>query len=231
MSHDDFAAEPDPAAPGQLPRGERILWQGKPDWRNLAWRVYHLREVVLYFSALVAWRGFSTWWDTGLIGQVLPAVAPLLIPAMLCAAILTLMAVLNARSSVYTLTDKRLVLRIGAALPTTFNLPFTAIGSADIKETGRGCGDISVALSTEDKLAYLMLWPHAKPWRLMKPEPMLRSVPEAAKVARLLASGLRQASDQSEAAQWLEMVSKTASNKPALGNELHDLGGMSTARS
>ena len=34
----------------------------------------------------------------------------------------------NARATVYTITTRRLVMRIGVALPTTFNLPFKQIG-------------------------------------------------------------------------------------------------------
>jgi Bacterial PH domain len=196
VSHDDFATEPDPAAPGQLPKDEKILWQGGPDWRDLAWRAYHLREASAYFGLLMAWRGFSAWWETGLLAQAALAVTPLLLPAFLCAAILTLIAWLSARTTLYTITDKRLVLRIGIALPTTFNLPFLAIGSADLRETTRGCGDIGLALSSGDKLAYLMLWPHARPWRIKQPEPMLRSVPECGKVAHLLAAGLQRAAGQ-----------------------------------
>lgn len=196
MSHDDFAAEIDPAQPGQLPAGERILWQGKPDWRNLVWRVYHLRELAVYFALLMVWRGFSTWWETGLFGQVASAIAPLLVPALAGAAILTLIGWMSARTSQYTLTDRRLVMKFGIALPTTFNLPFSAVSSAELRETGRGCGDISVRLGSEDKLAYLMLWPHARPWRLLRPEPMLRAVPEALEVAHLLSSGLRSVTGQ-----------------------------------
>jgi hypothetical protein len=196
MSHDDYATEPDPAAPGQLPEGEKVLWQGAPDWRDLAWRVYHLREASAYFGLLMAWRGFSAWWETGLPAQAALAVTPLLIPAGLCAAIVVVIAWMSARTTLYTITDGRLVMKIGIALPTTFNLPFSAIGSADLRESGRGCGDIGVALSSDDKLAYLMLWPHARPWRLKKPEPMLRAVPDCAKVAALLAVGLRKAAGQ-----------------------------------
>ena len=36
-------------------------------------------------------------------------------------------------------------------------------------------------------LGYALLWPHARPWRLSQPEPMLRAVPEAQDVAAILA--------------------------------------------
>jgi hypothetical protein len=33
----------------------------------------------------------------------------------------------------------------------------------------------------------MQLWPHARPWKLAEVQPMLRSIPEADKVAGLLA--------------------------------------------
>ena len=35
MSHDDFAAEPINGLPELPPRGEVILWQGRPNWFRL----------------------------------------------------------------------------------------------------------------------------------------------------------------------------------------------------
>jgi len=36
-------------------------------------------------------------------------------------------------------------------------------------------------------LGYMLLWPHARPWRFARPQPMLRSVPDAQAVAAMLA--------------------------------------------
>jgi Bacterial PH domain len=201
MSHDDFASEPDPALPGHLPEGERILWQGAPDWRSLVWRVYHLREVVIYFGILLLWRGFSAWWETGLISKAMASASPLLIPMVVCAAILVFIAVLSARSTVYTITSGRLVFKIGIAVPTTFNLPFSSIGDANVRALGLGCGDIGVTLRSDDKLAYLVLWPHARPWHLKKPQPMMRSVPDGLKVAGILSNALQAEAGQPRTGQ------------------------------
>ena len=55
-----------------------------------------------------------------------------------------------------------------------------------------------------DKVAYLLLWPHARPWRLSKPEPMLRAVPDAARVAAILARALAAAASQPVRAATLQ---------------------------
>ena len=41
-----------------------------------------------------------------------------------------------------------------------------------------------------NKLAFLQLCPHARPWRVSSPQPTLRAVPEAASVGRILASAM-----------------------------------------
>ena len=41
-------------------------------------------------------------------------------------------------------------------------------------------------IATDDKIAYFHLWPHARPWRLATPEPMMRCVPNANQVATIL---------------------------------------------
>ena len=43
--------------PEPLPAGERLLWQGAPDWRVLARRVFHLQALTIYFSAIVLLHG------------------------------------------------------------------------------------------------------------------------------------------------------------------------------
>ena len=56
-----------------------------------------------------------------------------------------------------------------------------------------GTGGLPLTLLGPDRIAFLHLWPHARPWRLGKPEPMLRSVPQAALVARVLTEAWSQA--------------------------------------
>ena len=43
----------------------------------------------------------------------------------------------------------------------------------------------------DDQRRLSALWPHARPWRLQQPEPMLRAVPDAARVAAILAAPWR----------------------------------------
>ncbi|MCY7315507.1 MAG: hypothetical protein LH480_07775, partial [Rubrivivax sp.] len=49
-----------------------------------------------------------------------------------------------------------------------------------------GSGDLPLSLIGEDRIAFMHLWPHVRPWQLARPEPMLRAVPNAQCVAQLL---------------------------------------------
>ncbi len=173
--HDD---EPVRGLPGFLPKDEEILWQGTPDWKRLAVNALHVRKVAIYFALLAVFGAVSASW-TGVLATLGVGIAGI--------AILALIAWGTARSTVYTLTNRRVVMRIGIALPKCINLPLSLIKSADLSLNADGTGDIPLTLNGEQRLGYLQLWPHARAWKLREPQPMLRAVPEAQKIATLLA--------------------------------------------
>lgn len=176
--------------PGPLPKGERVLWQGKPGWRALAWRAFHIREVAVYVALFAAWRAASALVETG-SGLSAFANAMSVAPFALAAVgLLALLAWLSARYSVYTLTDRRIVLSTGVALTATINLPLERIESADLRLFGDGSGDLSLGLGAGRPIAFFNLWPHARPWRARSPQPMLRALAEPERVARLVAAAL-----------------------------------------
>jgi hypothetical protein len=192
VSHDDFAVDPIPGLPENLPPGERLLWQGKPRWQAVAVRVMHVRKVAIYFALLITWGvvearlGGAGWL------QSFARSAPLLL--VLAAAgvgVLTLLAWLVQRTTIYSITSARVVIRLGIALPMTINLPFSAIESASLRTCGDGTGDLPLSLIPAQKLGYILLWPHVRPWRLARVEPMLRAVADPAHVAQLLSQALQ----------------------------------------
>jgi Bacterial PH domain len=174
--------------PEPLPKGEHILWQGAPDFSDLAVRVFHIRKVAIYFAVLVAARGVFLA-SSGV--NAMTTMAGMLIPAALAITALGALAVLawlTARTTAYTLTDQRVVMRIGIVLTLTFNLPFKRIETAGLQLTPKGFGDIPLALRGGDRIGWLNLWPHARAWHIAKPEPMLRCLPHAKAVATQLQS-------------------------------------------
>ncbi len=191
MSHDDFDFEPIRGLPRKLPPGEAILWQGAPNWWGLARRVFHIRKVAIYFGILVAWQGLTALWDGEGLGAGLASMAEIVPVALAGLGILAGLAFLYARTTVYTITSKRVVLRFGIALPMSVNLPFTLVEQAGLRACGDGTGDIPLTLKGRDRVAYLILWPFARPGHYRSPQPMLRALPEPQAVARLLSTALR----------------------------------------
>jgi hypothetical protein len=175
MEHD---GEPVRGLPGVLPPGEHIIWQGAPDAHLFARTGLHLPWITAYFAAL----GLYNLVQGSLFGLAMTALA-----GAACLGFLYLFAWGVARTSVYTLTNKRIVLRVGVALSACVNLPLKTMAAAGLRQVGRGHGDIAIALNG-GRIAYFFLWPHVRPWRLKSPEPMLRAVPDAERVADLLAS-------------------------------------------
>jgi hypothetical protein len=200
-----------------LPEGERLLWQGSPTWRGLALRAFHVKSVLVYFGALLALHLLTSWWfGTDLTSTVKSGIW-LLIPMVTGPALLGLFAALTRRTTHYSITNKRVLMRFGIALPVTLNIPFRQISAAALKPYSDGTGDIPLTTNSETRLAYILLWPHVRPWSFKLTEPMLRSVPDAAHVAHILASALKSASTApvSQTVETAEIDSVTQSFNPA----------------
>ena len=58
--------EPVPGLPQELPRDERILWQGRPTAAGLAKGTFHVRAVAVYFLILLAFSMVSRIAEGGL---------------------------------------------------------------------------------------------------------------------------------------------------------------------
>jgi len=187
----EYDGEPVKGLPEELPEGEELLWQGSPDWRSLARSAFHTRGVAVYFGILVAWRIVAALGEGRGALEALGASVWLVALGIAAVGLLTLLAWLNARAAVYTLTSRRVVLRFGVALEMAVNLPFERIESAAFRDHGDGTGDIPLRVGGAGQIGYAMLWPYARPWRLgSRVEPMLRAVPEAGKVAGMLTRAL-----------------------------------------
>ncbi|MEM6619865.1 MAG: photosynthetic complex putative assembly protein PuhB [Pseudomonadota bacterium] len=181
----DITIEPIEGLPAHPPAGEHILWQGRPGTVALAREALKLGWVLGYFGLLILWRASVAMPDGA--GAVLAAVFPLAILAAAVSLILLAMAWAMARATVYTITSARVMMRIGAALTVTLNLPFRQIDSADLALRRNGTGTIALTCGGENRLSYFICWPHARPWHLGRAQPALRGIPDAQAVATLLA--------------------------------------------
>ncbi len=179
----EYDHEPVRGLPGVLPADEHIIWQSAPDWKYLAKAALHIRLSALYFGAIVVWAVMRGDTNTAIGVSLLGAAAIAMFVAFAWGV---------GRTSIYTLTNKRLVLRIGVALNKCINLPLSEIGSANLKMLGDGHGNIVLDLKGMPRLGYIMLWPHARSLRFVRPQPMLRAVPDARNVAAMLFKATQQ---------------------------------------
>jgi hypothetical protein len=185
MEHDDFAVEPVRGLPEKPPAGEIILWQGRPDTWALAKEALNLWWIMGYFALLAIWRVVASAADYPL-AQALTHAIPFLVIGALTAGIILLIAWVQAKATVYTVTSARVAMRVGAALTITLNLPYTRIEAADLDLKKSGTGTIAFRTAGETKLSYLVLWPHVRPWHAKHPQPALRCIPDAERVARMI---------------------------------------------
>ncbi len=204
----EYDAEPTRGLPGELPAGEHIIWQDAPDWKSLSAHALHIRLSALYFVTIAMGAAFSDDMNTAIGVTVLGGVV---------IAMLILFAWGVGRTTVYTLTNKRIVLRIGVALNKCINLPLAEIDSADLKMLNGDSGNIVLHLKGMPRMGYIMLWPHVRSLRFVRPQPTLRAIPDAAHVAQMLFRAT-QAVQSVAPAPVAEMATpRPASQIPAMG--------------
>ena len=206
--------EPQFGLPERLPQDEFIVWQGSPDVGALAASAFHIKKLVIYFLLLIvacAWPALETQAGAMAVLQAIKWIAPL---SLLGLASVWLMAYMTSRTTVYTLTNKRVVMRLGIVLTVTFNLPLKQIASSDVRLLESGFGDITLALQGSDRIAWVHLWPSVRPWRISKPEPTLRAISDVQEVAVKLRDAWTQATGM--AANATPTMQST--NKPQANN-------------
>lgn len=186
--------EPLVGLPERLPAGERLLWQRSPSTAAVARHVMHINKVIAWFGFICAWRVVYHWRSTGLWSAdvlALPVLA-------MCVGVglLVLLAWLYARTTVYTLTTRRVALRFGIAVQITMNVPFGKIRKADVCDFGGDRGNIALSLVDDARISYFVLWPHVRPWRWMSPQPMLLCVDGLSDAADILTGAVVEHSSQ-----------------------------------
>ena len=154
---------------------------------------------------------------------VVAAVGALALGA-LAVALLGLLAWLSARTTLYVITSRRVIMKIGVALPIFFNIPFTDVASAAVHAFHDGAGDIPLSLTPGRRIAYLHLWPHARPFGFSKPEPAVRSIPSVASVADILGGALMAEARRRQRASGASVSTIVGSAEPAIVNAAYARG-------
>ena len=180
--------------PADIPAGERILWHGRPRWLSLARRAYRADFIAAYFVALTVWSVWAAI-DAGWLAAAVAGAKTLGLGAG-ALAIIGALSYFSARTTLYVVTSRRLVFKVGIALPVFINIPFKEIRSAAARVFSDGTGEIPLTLKKGRRIGYFVLWPSARSLHVLRPQPCMRCVADAANVAATLAAALREASGQ-----------------------------------
>jgi hypothetical protein len=179
----EHESEPVKGLPDYLPDGETIVWQGEPAWQQVALRIFHIRKVAVYFLLLAAVHiGFQVN-DGATVLLAVKGAAWLVILGAAAMVVLGVLARLYAKTTIYTITNERLVMRFGVALPMMINIPWNRVDAADMTTHSARHGSIALTLTPDHKASYWLLWPHAKPWHFSPVQPMLRCINDPQTVA------------------------------------------------
>ena len=94
-------------------------------------------DVLLYFGVLLTWRGVGLRYDGASLAEAVQGTVGVMPLALLALGMLATLAWLMASTTAYTLTNRRVVMRVGVVLSVTFNLPFARIAAADLQAAPR----------------------------------------------------------------------------------------------
>jgi len=194
--------EPVPGLPGRLPEGEEMLWQGRPSARLVARHVLKNRWIAGYFLLLAVWSVVGGLYDGRPVPGIVFSVAVLTALAAILIGMLELFAWAVQKTTLYTITNRRVVLRFGVAFSMTLNLPFKQVNALALGGLGGDAGNLAIQLKPGHRLSWLVQWPHARGWKFANVEPCLICLAEGRKVADILALAISQyAASQSGHAQ------------------------------
>ena len=174
----------------QLAPGEARLWQGRPQFRRVAFDVFHARGIAVYFVGLLALDAYQAWAKQIPLTLAIHNSVPLVLIIGLAMGMLLAAAWLVGLTTRYEVTDRRVILRYGMALPVTLSLPYSQIVKVSVAINPDHTGDVALVLKEGNHMPYLKLWPLARAWHLSHSEPMLRGMPQAAVVGALVARSL-----------------------------------------
>ncbi|MEM8983288.1 MAG: photosynthetic complex putative assembly protein PuhB [Pseudomonadota bacterium] len=174
--------------PANEESAEAILWEGQPTNSGMFWRAFGARWIALYLAVLLVYRVVDALGSNGGTAAVTGAIVSVAVLTAILATIIGGLAYLTTRASAYTITDRRVIIDLGVALPMRVDVPIRLIQRADLLRHSDGSGDIVFTLTGEDRAKYFVFWPHVRPFRWLRVQPTLRSIVDIDGATRALAT-------------------------------------------
>jgi len=184
--------EPVPGLPETLPKGEQMLWQGRPAAKLVARHVLKNRWVAGYFLLLAVWAVVGGLYDGRPPAGIVFSVAILTGLAAVLIGMMELFAWAVHKTTMYTITSQRVVIRFGVAFSMTLNLPFKQLAAISMAELPGGAGHVALQVLPGHQISWLLQWPHVRGWKIAQVEPSLICLPDGKKVADILALAVSQ---------------------------------------
>ena len=168
-----------------IPNGESILWKGRPSLWGFSWNLFGLKWITLYLSILsivsVA-RFFASDFYTAFYVDFLP----FFLSGIFASIILIGLAATQTYSTVYIITENRVIIKTGAALSFLISMPFKKIKEVNLQKRGASIGTISVELLSEKRVPYISCWPSVRPWKFKRTQPAFSCIGSVDEVATIL---------------------------------------------
>ena len=168
-----------------IPEGESILWKGKPSFWGFSWYFFGLKLLAFYLiilSVVFAARLTVTDFFTAFVVDFLP----FLLSGILTSFILMALAKIQSQSSIYIITENRVIIKSGAALSFLISMPFKKIKAVNLQKRKGSLGTISFELNSGKRVPYISCWPSVRPWRFKKTEPAFSCIENVDEVATIL---------------------------------------------
>ena len=168
-----------------IPEGESILWKGKPSFWGFSWYFFGLKLLAFYLiilSVVFAARLTVTDFFTAFVVDFLP----FLLSGILTSFILMALAKIQSQSSVYIITENRVIIKSGAALSFLISMPFKKIKAVNLQKRKGSLGTISFELNSGKRVPYVSCWPSVRPWRFKNTEPAFSCIENVDEVATIL---------------------------------------------
>ena len=168
-----------------IPDGESILWKGRPSLWGFSWNLFGLKWITLYLSMLsivsVA-RFFASDFYTAFYVDFLP----FFLSGIFASIILIGLAATQTYSTVYIITENRVIIKTGAALSFLISMPFKKIKEVNLQKRGASIGTISFELLSEKRVPYISCWPSVRPWKFKRTQPAFSCIGSVDEVATIL---------------------------------------------
>lgn len=192
----EYEQEPVPGLPGTPPQGETILWQGAPDMNLVARRVLKRNWLMAYLALLAGWALVTGFYDQSSVVATSSYLVMITTFTFAILALIYLFAWGVQKTTLYTITNRRIMMRIGVALSVTLNLPFSRIAGANVKREKDHSGVIAFETEEDTRLSWLMQWPHVRAWHFARTQPAMICLTEVGAPADILTRELQRVHEE-----------------------------------